>query len=78
MIVNTPEDCVKKYLKPFLHPKIYSSQSVGEFAISHNSKLSKINGDKRYHYFQCFKSGQPRSINSSQKIREKNSNKTGT
>ena len=76
MIVNTPEDCVKKLSQSFSTAKDLV-KSVGEFAISHNFKLSKINGDKRYHYFQCFKFGQPRSINSSQKIREKNSNKTG-
>ena len=76
MFVNTPEECVKKLSDN------YSSEnelhnSISEITIAHHFKLKKINGNKKYFYYECYKSGVGRSIDESLKIRDRTSIKTG-
>jgi len=77
MNYSTPEDCVEKLSKSFSSFEELK-KTIDETTIAHKFKATKINGDKKYFYFQCHKSGVARSIEESIKIRDKNSIKTGS
>jgi len=75
-IVNTPEECIK-ILSCSYSTSEELFKTLEEASIAHKFKLTKTTGNKSYFYFECYKSGKPRSIEEAKKIRDRNSIKTG-
>jgi hypothetical protein len=74
--INTPADCIKILEKSY-KTKEELSLTIDETTINHGFKVSKENGNNKYLYFSCHKSGEGRTIPEEEKERNTKSQKIG-